>query len=293
MPRASVVVPTFNRSGMLQRVLPALMDQDYPHDYEVVVVDDGSRDETPGILEDWARRHPGRLRTLRQENAGPARARNRGAREAGGSFIAFIDDDCVADRSWLRRLDEAFEATQAASLAGAVVNREESWIGRYVNRESVIDHVPAADGSVAELITGNAAVRAGIFHELGGFDEAIRVAGGEDTEFSLRLRAAGHRIARAPAARVFHESRIGVSDYLRMIFRHGRGRRRLGERFPAYRLRFPFLRLLWVTWPLRAWMAADYRRYRRGGVPRAEAAGYVLVRYLENPVRLAGYLRGT
>ena len=293
MPRASVVVPTFNRAALLPRVLPALLEQDYPQDYEVVVVDDGSRDDTPRILEEWARRHPERLRVLRQENAGPARARNRGAAAAEGSFIAFIDDDCVAERSWLRRLDEAFDTTRAACLAGAVVNAEGSWIGRYVNRESVIDHVAAADGSVAELITGNAAVRTPVFRALGGFDEAIRVAGGEDTEFSVRLRAAGHVIARAVEARVFHESRIGLADYLRMIFRHGRGRRRLGERFPAYRLRFPLLRLLWVVWPLRAWMAADYRRYRRAGVGRREAAGYVLVRYLENPVRLAGYIRGT
>ena len=60
----------------------------------------------------------------------------------------------------------------------------------YVNRESVIDHVLSPDGKVLELITASAGVKSAVCRELGGFDEAIRVAGGEDTEFSLRLRAA-------------------------------------------------------------------------------------------------------
>jgi GT2 family glycosyltransferase len=131
------------------------------------------------------------------------------------------------------------------------------------------------------------------FRGLGGFDEAIRVAGGEDTEFSLRLRAAGLRIALAPDARVSHESRVDFGAYLRMIYRHGRGRRRLGERFQVYRLGTPHLRLLWLAWPCRTWIVRDYIRYRSVGVPRTEALRYLVLRYLENIVRMAGYIRGS
>jgi GT2 family glycosyltransferase len=267
------------------------MEQDYGGEYEVLVVDDGSRDATPQILQEWAHRYPSRLRVFRQDNAGPARARNRGALEAGGELLAFIDDDCVPERSWLRCLEEALSGSAAA--AGAVVNRAEGWVGRYINRESVINHVIRPDGTVAEWITLNAAVRADVFGGLRGFDEAIRVAGGEDTEFGLRLRAAGYRIAYAPGARVYHDSRAGLVDYLRMIFRHGRGRRRLGERVLTYRLNVPYLRVIWLLWPIRAWMARDYWRYWRGGVPRGEALAYVGLRYLENIVRMAGYIRGS
>lgn len=292
LPTASVVVPTFNRAALLPKVLQALMEQDYDGKYEILVVDDGSRDATPYVLEEWARRHPSWLRVFRQDNAGPARARNRGAVEAGGQFLAFIDDDCVAENSWLRRLERALEEAGAAAVGGAVINREETWVGRYINRERVIDHVVAPDGTVKELITCNAGVRADIFSRLGGFDEAIRVAGGEDTEFSLRLRAAGLRIVSAPTARVHHDSRVDLSGYLRMIYRHGRGRRRLGEQFPAYSLGMPHLRLLWLTWPFRSWIRRDYFRYRNAGVPASEALRYVLLRYLENIVRMAGYIRG-
>lgn len=293
MPRASVIVPTFNGDPLLPRVLTALMDQDYDGDYEVLVVDDGSEDDTPRVLEEWMGRYPERLRAFRQENAGPARARNRGAWEARGRILAFIDDDCIAERSWLRSLDAALDRAGTSAVAGMVMNPAETWVGRYINRESVIGHVLAADGSVAELITGNAGIWTNVFREVRGFDEAIRVAGGEDTELSLRLRAAGHRIAWAPDARVFHESRVGVAGYLRMIYRHGRGRHRLGERFPSYRMRFARLRLMWLTWPLRAWAASDYLRYRRDGVARGEAVRYVLLRYLENIARVAGYIRDT
>jgi GT2 family glycosyltransferase len=293
LPKASVVVPTFNRCTLLPRVLEALLTQDYEGDYEVVVVDDGSRDATPQVLQDWVRRHPSCLRVFRQDNAGPARARNRGAHEARGPFLVFIDDDCVAERSWLRSLDRALEHTGAAAIGGAVINAEKTWVGRYVNCERVIDHVVSPHGVVEELITSNAGVRADVFRQLGGFDEAIRVAGGEDTEFSLRLRATGLQIAAAPDARVHHESRVDLRGYLRMIYRHGRGRRRLGARFPVYRLCVPRLRLAWLTWPIRLWVVRDYLRYRHTSVPRGEALRYVSLRYLENIVRMAGYIRGS
>jgi GT2 family glycosyltransferase len=274
-------------------VLDALLTQDYESDYEVLVVDDGSRDSTPRILEEWARRSGPRLRVFRQNNGGPARARNRGAFQASGQFLAFIDDDCVAEHTWLRCLERALEEAGAAAVGGTVLNAEDSWVGRYINRERVIDHVVSLTGRVMELITGNAGVKADVFRQLGGFDEAITVAGGEDTEFSLRLRAAGLQIVWAPDARVHHESRVDLWGYLRMIHRHGRGRRRLGERFPFYRLSAPHLRLLWLLWPVRSWVLRDYLRYRHVPVPRAEAARYVLLRYLENVSRVTGYLRGT
>lgn len=292
-PVASIVVPTFNRAALLPRVLAALLDQDFGSDYEILVVDDGSADATPQVLKEWAHRNPGRLRAFRQANAGPARARNHGAEEARGPLLVFIDDDCVAERSWLRELKQSIDAAGAAAVAGTVVNSDEGWVGRYINRESVIDHVVSADGSVLELITGNVAVKTEVFRRLGGFDEAIRVAGGEDTEFSVRLRDSGLRIARAPQARVYHDSQVGLRQYLQMIHRHGRGRRRLGERFSKYRLSLPRLRLVWLAWPVRSWLLRDYRRYRRAGVSRREVARYLLLRYLENLSRVAGYIRGT
>jgi len=290
--RASIVVPTFNRSKLISKTLEALFQQDCDFAYEVLVVDDGSSDETMVVLEEWCRKNPGRMRAFHQENSGPARARNRGAREALGGFVAFVDDDCVAEPSWLRRLEAALGAGCDA-VAGSVINPQGSWVGRYINRENVIAHVVSPEGFVMELVTGNAGIRASVFEQLGGFDEAIRVAGGEDTEFGLRLRASGRKIAYAPDARVHHDSTVDLRGYLRMIYRHGRGRRRLGERFPEFRMSLPLLRMGWLAWPLRSWMVRDFARYRRGGISPGESLSYLLLRYLENIARLAGYIRGT
>lgn len=290
---ATIVVPTFNRAGVLAECLEAVLNQQYDSDYEVIVVDDGSRDETPSLLEEWRAEHSARLSVFRQENSGPAKARNRGAREARGKFLAFIDDDCVAEPLWLASLVGTIRSAGGSAAAGAMINRESTWVSRYIVKEVVIDQHLAADGNVRDLITGNFCIRADVFHRAGGFDEQIRVAGGEDTEFGFRLQSLGYRIAYAPKARVRHRSHLILSDYLRMIYRHGRGRWRLGERFPEYRIAWPYLRIIWNAWPARAWMVRDYFRYREMGTPRAEAGGYILLRYLENLVRIAGYIRGT
>src|SRR5262249_3586037 len=159
-PPTSVIVPTFMGAALLPTVLDSLVRQDYQGEYEILVIDDGSHDATPEVLEEWSLRFPGRLRVFRQRNSGPASARNKGAREAQGDFLIFVDDDCIAEPTWLRSLQSVFEETGAAAVAGAVVNPDDGWVGRYVNRESIIAHVLSRDGLVQELITGNAGVRA-------------------------------------------------------------------------------------------------------------------------------------
>ena len=95
----SVVVPTFNRPAALASCLDALARQDYPADrYEMIVVDDGSAPTEAAAIAETATRH--RVRLVRQENRGPAAARNAGVREAHGAYIAFTDDDCMPAPGW-------------------------------------------------------------------------------------------------------------------------------------------------------------------------------------------------
>ena len=93
-PRVTVVVPTHDRADHVPTAIESVLQQSYPH-VDVVVVDDGSRDETPRVLARVAAAHP-RVRVLRNEAPlGPAGARNRGARKAAGDVLAFLDDDSV------------------------------------------------------------------------------------------------------------------------------------------------------------------------------------------------------
>jgi len=104
-PEVSVVIPTHDRLHMLAEVLAALEAQERAPSFEVVVVDDGSRDGTAEWLR--ARRTTLALRTLVQENAGPAAARNTGVAVAAGRWVAFLGDDTVPARGWLAAHREA------------------------------------------------------------------------------------------------------------------------------------------------------------------------------------------
>lgn len=99
MPSVSVVIPTFERMDVLPEVLAALANQREAPAFEVVVVDDGSRDDTPGYLASY--RGSLLLQTLRQDNGGPAAARNAGITAARGELVAFLGDDTVPEPGWL------------------------------------------------------------------------------------------------------------------------------------------------------------------------------------------------
>src|SRR5690606_12336104 len=87
--RFSVIVPAYNRAALLPRCLDSLRGQTFD-DFEVIVVDDGSTDATPELVAEYVRRE-GRIRSLRQDNAGAATARNRGAETARGDYLLFLD----------------------------------------------------------------------------------------------------------------------------------------------------------------------------------------------------------
>lgn len=120
-PLVSVVVPTCNRREVLQRCVEALARQTHP-DYEVIVVDDCSTDDTPEFLRRFAADHPDlNIRCLRNEaHAGANPSRNRGIREAKGEFVAFEDSDCIAEADWLDRLVDGFTSDRVAAVVGLV-----------------------------------------------------------------------------------------------------------------------------------------------------------------------------
>jgi GT2 family glycosyltransferase len=215
-PLVSVCVSTRDRAERLGRLLQALEHQTLsPERFEVVVTDDGSRDETPQVLRAAAQRGTLRVKTLRHDtSAGPAAGRNAAWRAASAPVIAFIDDDCTPSAEWLTA---GLSGLDSADVVVGAVTRHP-------------DQAHRTSRFARELIVGREQVRwyatANIFYrrtdleELGGFDESYPGAAGEDTDLGFRAEAHGLRTGFEPDAIVFHDvtaagPRAAVKDQAR------------------------------------------------------------------------------
>jgi GT2 family glycosyltransferase len=207
VPSFSIVVPTFRRPDALRETLSALLALDYdPERYEIIVVDDGDDASTEQVIEGVAdRRVPVRLE--RQHRLGAARARNRGARSAGGEFLLFCDDDMVVSPTDLRARVSAFERHGDVAVTArwvftpaAASALQATPFGRYrIELERQFQDgaagEPLADDpqSLRMELVGAATLSLARdrFLGIGGFDESFPLAGAEDQDFSMRARAAG------------------------------------------------------------------------------------------------------
>lgn len=266
----SVVVPTYGRPGSLERLLDALDRQDAATPFEVVVVDDGSPQADVAAV---VARHP-RARYLRQANAGPAAARNRGWRAATGDVIAFADDDVVPTPTWASELVAEFNGEPGLhALGGAIVPLGDGHLDRFAQLEHHVDHGVDDDGSVRYLVTANCAWRRSVLEQLGGFDEAFPSASGEDTDLTLRAVESGFRLRTTTAATVAHENPTSLRAILRTYHRHGRSRARIVAAHPDAGWGRRRRSLLTV----RHWRER-YRHYRDGGCDVGQATTYTVLR---------------
>jgi GT2 family glycosyltransferase len=214
-PRVSVVVCSFNGGATLEQCLQSLTVLEYP-DYEVIVVDDGSTDDTGAILS----RFP-TVRAIRQTNQGLSAARNVGLKAATGAIIAYTDSDCFADPHWLTHLVYQFQRTDAAAVGGPNLSPEDGRLAACVAAApGQPTHVLESD-QVAEHIPGcNMAFRREALVAIRGFDPVYRKAG-DDVDVCWRLQQAGYWITFAPGAFVWHHRRQNPRAYLRQQTGYG------------------------------------------------------------------------
>jgi len=263
----TVVVPTFNRAALLERLLAALGNCASISRHEVIVIDDGSTDGTAEVVRRFKS-----VRYAHQSNAGAAAARNFGLREASGDIVAFIDDDCVPDERWLEDLEAAWARDpDAGGIGGTIRPLVDSRLARFVQLEGLIDH-GWDGGAIRALVTANASFRRALLENLGGFDESFPGAAGEDTDLSFRMRAAGHRLVVVQGATVYHDHRTGLRPLLHTYRNHGRGRRLLRSRHPSEGLGADATRKLGPAYWVGRW------RSYRSCTSRFEAVLFVALR---------------
>ncbi len=227
--RFSVVVPAYQSEGVVGECLAALRAQTVAAgDFEVIVVDDGSRDATA------ARAAEGGARVLRQANAGPASARNAGARAAEGDVVLFTDADCRPEPGWLDAMTRPFARTEVSAVQGRYVGSQREIAARWSQLEFDERYERIPDGAPIDFIfTYSAAYRRSVFLALGGFDEGFPAPNGEDMDLAFRLQAGGHRFVFARSAHVKHVHPTTWVWYFRQKFTRAYWRQRVYARFPS------------------------------------------------------------
>jgi GT2 family glycosyltransferase len=219
----SVVVPTHDRADYLAVTLASLNAQQLDEPYELIVVDDGSADHTPGVA-----RRAGARYIRHDRPRGPNAARNEGARASASDLIALVDDDIEAPPGWLRAmLAGAAGYPDAEAFGGPIRARFDGPAPRSCGRElppiTTLDLGP--DDREAELVwSANMLVRRSALARVGQFDESLPT-GGDEEEWVRRLRAEGGRVMYLAAAGLDHR-RAGDDARLRSLMRgaYHRGR---------------------------------------------------------------------
>lgn len=229
VPRVSVIVPAYNAAPTLAICLEALHRQTLPRSaYEIIVVDDGSQDETVSIASCCE------TRVYSQPNAGPAAARNRGAELASTNILLFTDADCEPAPDWIEQMIAPFEDPTVVGVKGVYGGtRQPELVARFVQQEYAdrYDRMPPY-GSIDFVDTYAAGYRRDIFLQAGGFDTSFASASVEDQELSFRLASAGHRLVFVPRGRVFHIHDRTVGEYVRRKFWIGYWKVRVMRAFP-------------------------------------------------------------
>ena len=227
-PLFSVVIPTYQRADTLMQVLDGLATQTAPPHFEVVVVDDGSRDATADRLREHRAAYP--FRAISQKNGGPASARNRGVREARGRFVLFLGDDTVPESGLLaaHAAAQMEERPYPAAVLGYTTWPRERRVSPFLHHineyglqfgYALIEDPESVPFNF--FYTSNISLPRELLVAEGLFDTTFPHAAWEDIELAYRLMRRGMKIVYRPAAVARHHHHITFSSFRRRQERAG------------------------------------------------------------------------
>jgi len=247
---ASIIIPTYNRAPELERTLKGLEQQETEDCFEVIVVDDGSTDNTASLVNTFRSKTELTVSYYYQPNRKQGAARNLGARFAEGEYLLFLGDDIVPGHHLVQKHLERHQAPESKELAASGKAEELVVIGYTVWPEEwektrflefigekgwqfgfslIEDH---DDVPFNYFYTSNLSLPRKLFLASGGFDEDFDAYGWEDIELSLRLRKMGSRMVFQPEARAFHYHSTDLSSFARRQHQVGLSACRLLEKHP-------------------------------------------------------------
>jgi len=288
-PFFSVIIPAYGRPQLLAQCLAALTQQEYPKDrFEVIVVDDGSPQSLAPIVESFQADTV--IRYFEQPNLGPSVARNAGAKLAQGQYLAFTDDDCAPTPTWLSFLAQGLGDKPQAMIGGYTRNaipRNPFSITSQLLIDFLYHYYNQTESRALFFTSNNFAIAADLFWQVGGFDETMPLAAGEDRELCDRWLDQGYEMIYWPRAVILHEHNLQLVSFWRQHFNYGRGAwlyrwLRSQRKEETVQLESPKFYLKLISYPLT--MARDIRAYILTGMlcftQAANATGFLFERFL-------------
>lgn len=274
--KISIILCTYNRCQSLTQALETVAASQMPEsdDWEVLIIDNNSKDQTREVVETFCRRDPAHFHYLFEPLQGKSHALNRGIREAQSDVLAFMDDDVTVEPNWLRELTTPLSNPEWAGTGGRVYLSKDfsppPWMpieGHHslLSILALFDLGPESGPMSIPPIGNNMAFRKEVFVKYGGFRTDLGPSPGseirhEDTEFGSRVMKSGGRILYVPSAVVRHavpEGRLKKGYFLAYHYDYGRALiREKGKRSPVGiipRRLISFLNRLLHVLPLKTW----------------------------------------
>lgn len=247
--KITVILCTYNRCETLPATLESLAAQRFqePVEWEILVVDNNSKDQTSEVVEEASRRYPGRFRYLFEPRQGLSQARNAGVHGARGDILVFTDDDVTFEPGWLQSLTAEMETGEWAGAGGRILRKwtrpAPKWLSIQAPYERMAFPIFTFDkgterGELDDFAAGaNMAYRKEVFQKYGNFRTDLgrcgdKLLAGEEVEFARRLRAAGERLRYEPAAVVYHpveEFQLTKKYFLTFWYNAGRSGARIAS----------------------------------------------------------------
>jgi len=229
----SIIMPLYNDKAHIRIALDSLTRQ-AGKDYEVIVVDDCSKDGSYEIAKSY-----NGIRVLRnKKNRGPAFSRNRGIKAAKGNSLLFTDSDCIIPKDWTEGYKKAF-AEGKKIVQGKVIMPKSNYLGDSISALGFpaggslgFDKMwpVAKDGSTMQLVTCNCGIKKEVFDKCGLFDETFPYPFGEDTEMGHRAIKKGFKIIYTPSITIKHPPRNDFKSFTKWAYKRGLGGYHLAKR---------------------------------------------------------------